>query len=131
MCELRGYEIGCYGRITGQHIITKGMARGNLEVRKILVACPEEIMAPVCLGHNVTKYADDKEARAILIFNRCLLLGFRRVDKFLRELPWKQQYYEYTLPGLLAFLPPPYLIQQMINKYDPLKFKSPYDILRE
>jgi hypothetical protein len=118
ICELRGYQIDCFGRITGQHIITKGMARGNGRVREILVACPEEIMAPVCLGHNVTKYADDKVARAILIFNRCLKLGFGRVDKFLEELPWKGTYHEYTLHGLLAYLPPGFMVDALKKEYD-------------
>jgi hypothetical protein len=102
ICALSGYRIACSGPLEGHHLLNKSKALGNEEVRAILVACPEEIMAAVCQGHNVGRYADQPEARRILLLQAVHRFGWARMKDFFDSLPWKVPHPELTLEGLLG-----------------------------
>lgn len=101
MCTLSGYRVPCNGPITGQHILNKSKARGNEEVRAILVQCPEEIMASVCLAHNMERWADQKDAQRILLLQNIYRFGWQRMKDFFDGLPWKVRHHDLTLEGIL------------------------------
>jgi len=101
-CALAGFRIPCSGRLTGQHIVNKSKARGNEEVRAILVACPDEVMAQVCEGHNVGRFADAKEAQRILLLQKVYVFGYAHMRDFLASLPWKVPQPDLTLEALLG-----------------------------
>jgi hypothetical protein len=101
-CALSGYKVACSGPATRQHILNKSKARGNEEVRAILVACPEEIMAWVCAAHNVDRWADEKDAQRILLLQNVYRFGWRRMKDFFDGLPWKVRHPELTLEGILG-----------------------------
>jgi hypothetical protein len=101
VCALRGFEVPCSGRMTGQHILNKSKARGNEEVRAILASCPEEVMAQVCETHNVGRWADSKQAQRILLLQNIYRFGWVRMANFFDGLPWKVPHPELTLEALL------------------------------
>jgi hypothetical protein len=102
-CWLRGYLRDCDGPITGGHIIHKGEVRGNARAREMLAACPDEIMAPQCYEHNVGRWANNREAKRILLTLKIFQLGYPRIrawfDEF--EATWKVLPPELTLEVLL------------------------------
>lgn len=100
-CALRGYLIPCDGPLTGQHIISKQMARGNAEVRDLLRTCPPELMAQVCYQHNVGKMADSHNARRILLLQKVYEYGLEHMNGYIRNLPWKVHSPELSLMAML------------------------------
>jgi hypothetical protein len=100
-CALRGYLIPCDGPLTGQHVISKQMARGNAAVRDILRACPPELMAQVCYQHNVGKMADSHNARRILLLQKVYEYGLEHMNGCIRNLPWKVHLPELSLMAML------------------------------
>jgi hypothetical protein len=100
-CALQGFLVKCDGPITGQHIISKQMARGNAEIRDWLRTCPAEIMADVCYSHNVSKYADAPLARRILLLQKVYLYGWAHMQATIDGLPWKVPMRSLTLEGML------------------------------
>jgi hypothetical protein len=100
-CALQGYMVPCSGRLTGQHIISKQMARGNEEVRNILRACPPELIAQVCEGHNVGKMADSHNGRRILLLQKVYEHGFGHMHDYIDSLPWKYWTAELRLESML------------------------------
>jgi len=82
-CALSGFKIRCVGDLQGHHIINKSKTRGNKEGRDILVACPLEIMAKVCYGHNVGRLSDTPAACKILLLQKIYEFGwFHMADWF-------------------------------------------------
>jgi len=69
-CALVGYGIGCYGSLTGGHIINRSKCGGNKEAIAILKTCPPEIMAIQCYQHNVSRFADTSEAVKIQLLQK-------------------------------------------------------------
>lgn len=102
VCALRGFRTECSGPLTGQHILNKSKARGNEEVRALLVTCPAEIMATVCLSHNVDRWADTKDAQRILLLQKVWEFGYAHMSEFFRSLPWKVPQHDLTLEALLG-----------------------------
>jgi hypothetical protein len=100
-CALQGFLVKCDGPLTGQHILNKSKARGNEEVRAILVACPDEVMAQVCYHHNTSRFADAPYARRILLLQKIYLYGWAHMKAFFDDLPWKVRHPELTLEGML------------------------------
>lgn len=100
-CALRGYLIPCDGPLTGQHIISKQMARGNDAVRDLLRTCPPELMARVCYQHNVGKMADSHNARRILLLQKVYEYGLDHMNGCIRNLPWKVHSPELSLVAML------------------------------
>jgi hypothetical protein len=100
-CCLRGFMVECVGDLQGHHIISKNMARGNPDVREILRQCPEEIMADVCVNHNVGKLADSPKARKVLLLQKIMQYGFTHMEEFVDGLPWKVHRHEDTLRAML------------------------------
>jgi hypothetical protein len=101
VCALAGYKVPCSGRMTGQHIVSKQMARGNEEVRDILRACPPELIARCCEYHNISKYADAPEARKILLLQKVHEFGWSHMRDFINGLPWKVPMHSLTLEAML------------------------------
>lgn len=101
-CVLHGWQIRCSGPLQWHHIITKGMAGGNKEVRDILRACPPEIMVWVCEGHHIGQYVNSPEARAIMLWFNVELHGYGPMRQFVDRLPWKVPQPDMTLERLLA-----------------------------
>jgi hypothetical protein len=102
VCALVGYKVTCAGPLTGQHILNKSKARGNEEVRAILAACPEEVMATICTRHNVDRWADQPDARRILLLQNVYRFGWHRMKKFFDDLPWKVPQHDLTIEGMLG-----------------------------
>lgn len=102
VCALQGYIIRCQGPLTGQHILNKSKARGNKEIRAILASCPPEVMANVCQeGHNISRWADTKEAQKILLLQKIHEFGWAHMKTFFDDLPWKIPHHDMTLEALL------------------------------
>lgn len=101
MCALHGFMVRCQGELQGHHLISKNMARGNDAIRDILRTCPEELMASVCLQHNVQKYADAPRARRILLLQKIYLHGWAHMERVINSLPWKVPMHSLTLEGML------------------------------
>lgn len=102
VCRLSGYKVRCAGSLQGHHIINKTMARGNEEVREILAACPPEIMADICEEHNRERWADQAEARKILLLQKIYEYGWSHMQAWVDGLPWKVQTRDLTLEGMVA-----------------------------
>ena len=100
-CALQGFLVKCDGPLTGQHIISKQMARGNVLIRDWLRTCPPEIMADVCYAHNVGKTADAPLARRILLLQKVYLYGWEHMRMTIDGLPWKVPMRSLTLEGML------------------------------
>lgn len=100
-CALHGYMVRCQGELQGHHVISKNMARGNEKVRDILRSCPPELMAQVCLQHNVSKYADAPRARRILLLQKLHEFGWYHMSDIINGLPWKVHLHELTLEAML------------------------------
>lgn len=99
ICALQGYMIACSGRLSKQHIISKGMARGNAQVR-LEITC-EELLADVCLEHNSSKIADTRIARKILLLQAIQRYGWERIETVVNGLPWKVPMHSLTLRAML------------------------------
>ena len=95
-CWLRGYG-KCAGRISAQHLISKGQARGNKKVRKLI----DQLLVPVCMHHNNSKIADARWARKILLQRFAEEIGEAWLREFIDALPWKQQPRWLTFDGIL------------------------------
>jgi hypothetical protein len=91
--------IQCAGRLSKQHIISKGMARGNEQVR--LEITVEELLANVCLEHNTSKIADTRVARKILLLQAINQYGWDRIETAVDGLPWKVHQHSLTLRAML------------------------------
>jgi len=81
-CALRGFKVKCDGPIQGGHIIHKDKARGNPEARAILAACPDEIMAPQCMAHNVGRIANSREAMRIQLLQKVYQYGWSHMKEW-------------------------------------------------
>ena len=101
-CTLEGFRAPCYGRMQRGHIFNFTMARGNAEVRAILLDPPPELVSPLCEGHNIGRWSESKEGRRKLLLVNCERFGYDRVQKAVNGLPWKTPKPEWTLEGLLA-----------------------------
>lgn len=75
-CALESFRVGCIGDLQGHHIISKTQTRGNSAGRKILVACPDEIMADVCQRHHQGGYAESPIARKIMLLQKIFEFGW-------------------------------------------------------
>ncbi len=99
-CALEGYMVECAGRLSKQHIISKGMARGNEQVREEITC--EQLLADVCLeGHNTSKFADSREARKILLLQKINQYGWTVMEAIIDTLPWKVPMHSLTLRAML------------------------------
>jgi hypothetical protein len=100
-CALYGYLIGCSGELQGHHLISKDMARGNDEIRDLLRTCPPELMAKVCVAHNVGKIADSHGARRILLLQKVYEYGLVHMWNYINSLPWKVRMPEERFEAML------------------------------
>lgn len=100
-CALAGFRVPCYGPIQRGHIISFTMARGNPEVRAILLDPPPELVVPLCEGHNVGRWSETKEGRRKLLLVNCERFGYQRVQKRVNGLPWKVAKPEWALEAML------------------------------
>lgn len=104
VCSLTGYAIWCDGPLQGHHMINKGKVGGNAEARKILVACPDEIMADVCVAHNIGRMADTPEARKILLLQKIHKYGYNHMKEWFEVFlsTFKVRPHEWELEVLLS-----------------------------
>jgi hypothetical protein len=103
-CALRGFLLRCDGPITGQHIISYQMARGNITIHNILKQCDDEIMADCCYRHNVGKMADAPAARKVLLLQKVHKYGWGHMQHYINIYigqHWKLQVKHLTLEGML------------------------------
>lgn len=96
-CALEGYKVRCLGQLQKHHVLGKGWARGLARA----VIEPPELMADVCANHNVGKWADQHDARRILVLQAIYMHGFSRIAELIDKLPWKVPLHELTLPAIL------------------------------
>lgn len=101
ICDLQGYKIRCAGGLEGHHIINKTLARGNEEVREILVACPPEVMSKICEAHNVGRWADQHEARRILLLQKVWQFGLEHMREWVNGLPWKVEHLDLRFEAMM------------------------------
>lgn len=81
-CALEGYIIKCDGPMTGGHIIHKGEVQGNAKAREILAACPPEIMTVQCYDHNISRWANTREAKKILLLQKIYEFGWDHIAEW-------------------------------------------------
>lgn len=100
-CALKGkVDTPCSGRLHLHHIINKsGVGK---RVVKVLRSNPPELVEWVCAGHNVGRWADTPESRAILLRIKIDKYGYEYMNDYINGLPWKVQPHEYTLEAMLA-----------------------------
>ncbi len=98
-CALAGYQITCSKDMHKHHIINRGNARGNPVVRQELDC--DELIADVCSKHNVSRIADTKECRSLLLWQKVYEFGYDRMEKKVNGLSWKVQPHELTLDAML------------------------------
>ena len=98
-CALEGYLIECSGGLQTHHIINRGKARGNKRVRQELDC--DELTIKICAAHNVSRIADTKEARAILLKQKIDEFGYDRMKNKINGLSWKVKHQEFTLEAML------------------------------
>lgn len=77
-CELEGFRVPCQGRIHRHHVVNRSRTRGT-NAKEVIDTWPEVFLADVCEHHNVSRYADAKEARTILFRARVNMYGRRHV----------------------------------------------------
>lgn len=94
-CPLAGYRIACSGRLHLHHIVNFTKARGNERLRRFLANNPPELTAYICADHNVSRWADTREARRRLLWYNSERYGEARVRRV----------YEQAL-ALLKVVPP-------------------------
>ena len=99
-CALAGYQIACSNDMHKHHIINRSKARGNKVVRKELDC--NELIADVCSKHNVSRIADTKECRSMLLRQKIDEFGYDRIEKKVNGLSWKVQPHELTLDAMLG-----------------------------
>jgi len=80
-CALNGYRIPCAGPLHLHHILNFSKARGNDRLRKLLATNPPELTVLVCEGHNVSRWADSKQARTRLLRHNADRYGEARVRR--------------------------------------------------
>ena len=89
-CGLDGFRIGCRGRLHLHHLISKGDAQGNDEVRALLDCNPPELTEFVCEAHHThERWADSKEGQRILWRRKADEFGEDWMRFVLASLPWK------------------------------------------
>lgn len=89
-CPLRGYKIECGGRNHYHHIINKSKLRGNKAARHYCeVEHPEIFLAEVCANHNVSRWADTREAAGMLVRMKAEQYGEEYVRHIWDGVPWK------------------------------------------
>ena len=101
-CWLRGHG-ACQGKIEAHHLISKGQARGNKRVRKLI----DHLKIPVCQFHNMGKWADTRWARKVLLQRFVEEIGEGWLQEFIDALPWKYQPRWLTFDGILDGPEPP------------------------
>jgi hypothetical protein len=104
MCELAGFMIQCGGPMQRHHIINKSRLRGNARALRVVNEFwPEMFLADVCQNHNVSRWADAKQARAMLFQRRVDLYGAGTVRHALNLLgkTFKSMPADLTLEALL------------------------------
>lgn len=84
-CWLMGYG-NCYGRITAQHLISRGLTVKSPAARR---AC-ERLLVPVCLHHNTSKAADAAWARRILTKRLAEVVGEDWLRTFIDAIEWRK-----------------------------------------
>jgi len=84
-CELAGFRIPCGGPIQRGHVLSKSKIRGNKRAAAVLEKWPEVFFAAECANHNVSRYADTKDAVDILVSARVYRLG----EEYVREALWE------------------------------------------
>ena len=99
-CALAGYQITCSEDMHKHHIINRSKARGNKVVRRELDC--DELTADVCAKHNVSRIADTKECRSIMLWQKIDKFGYARMEKKVNGLSWKVQPHELTLDAMLG-----------------------------
>ena len=105
-CPLSGYQIKCGGRWELHHILNRGKARGNSKVQKVFNSNPPELTIFICSSHNVSRWADTSEARAILMYHKLKEFGWDHMRDILERLPWKTPKPEFRLEAIMVHLPP-------------------------
>ena len=83
-CALAGYQITCSQNMHKHHIINRSKARGNSVVRQELDC--DELIADVCSKHNVSRIADTKECRSLLLWQKADPSNKVIVSEFLHKL---------------------------------------------
>ena len=86
-CPLDGYGVKCGGWWELHHIIGKGKARGNKELRKAIDHPALTIF--ICHAHNFSRWADTSEARRILLQKKTEEHGEYFMQVLVDGLPWK------------------------------------------
>lgn len=97
-CWLLGYKVRCGGETEAHHLISKGQARGNKKVRKLI----DNLKVPVCANHNISKLADTRPARRILLEHFVEEVGEDWLREYINVLPWKLQPHWLTFEGILV-----------------------------
>ena len=89
-CPLEGYGTFCAGGIHHHHIINRSKLRGNKAARNYCeMQYPEIFLVQICANHNVSRWADTREAAGILIAHKVMLYGEDNVRKIWDGVPWK------------------------------------------
>ena len=89
-CPLKGYETFCAGSMQRHHIINKSKLKGNKKARHYVdVEYPHIFLVEICENHNVSRWADTREAAGILIAHKAMLYGEDTVRGIWDGVPWK------------------------------------------
>ena len=89
-CPLCGYKVVCAGRPHKHHMINKSKLRGNKAARHYVeVKHPDVFLVEICANHNVSRWADTREAASILLRYKVKLLGEDYVREIWDGIPWK------------------------------------------
>ena len=91
------------GPVEAHHLISKGEARGNKKVRKLI----DVLLVPVCHGHNFTKVADTRWARRILAEGLTYTLATDWLKDYIDAFPWKVQPPHLSYKGIMSGPLPP------------------------
>lgn len=88
MCPLNGYpeDFRCGGGMDNHHILRRGLAGYNREVKKHLDHW--SLKTPICHNHNISRWPDAPKGRRILLLraNTVTRGATRRV---VESIPWK------------------------------------------
>ena len=90
LCPLQGYKVACAGRPHRHHIINKSKLRGNKAARDYVEKeHPDIFLIEICANHNVSRWADTREAAGILLACKVAEYGEDYVREIWDAIPWK------------------------------------------
>ena len=99
-CALEGFKIPCSGRLSREHIVSRSKTINSPAAKEYLNQ--DKNIAKTCLlGHNVSKYSDNPQARKIMILQKVYEHGFTEMKEFYDGVPWKVPQYEFTVEAML------------------------------